>query len=112
MSLKTDKKHNLILAPFEGEALQVFARRLRHARLRRNLTQDVVAERAGLSRGAVVAAETAAPGTSLGTIVKILGVFGLAERLGEVLAVDVDGELIEQDIGRQRARKRHGLADF
>jgi len=101
-----------LLAPFESEALQVFARRLRHARLRRNLTQDVVAERAGLSRGAVVAAEAGAPSTALGTVVKILGVFGLAERLGDVIAIDVDGELIEQDIGRQRARKQHALADF
>lgn len=112
MTSKQIKSHGLLLAPFESEALALFARRLRHARLRRNLTQDVVAERAGLSRGAVVAAETGAPGTSLGTIVKILGVFGLAERLGDILAIDVDGEMIEQDIGRQRARKKHAVANF
>lgn len=112
MSTKKYKTQNFVLAPFEAEALQVFARRLRHARLRRNLTQDVVAERANLSRGAVVSAETGSPGTSLGTIVKILGVFGLSECLGDSLAIDVDGELIERDIGRKRARKTHVVADF
>lgn len=99
-------------APFETEAMKVVARRLRLARLRRNLTQLDVAERAHLSRKAVAAAENGAPGTSLGTIVKILGVFGMAERLGDILAVDTDGELIEQDLGRQRARPRHDVANF
>lgn len=100
------------LAPFEAEALQVLGRRLRRTRLRRNLTQNAVAERAALSRSAVVAAESGSAGTSLGTLVKILGVFGLAERLGEAIAIDIDGELIEQDSGRQRARTPHGVADF
>jgi transcriptional regulator with XRE-family HTH domain len=112
MSFKKDTKATFQLAPFEAEALQVFARRVRRARLRRNLTQADVAERAGLSRGAIVAAEAGAAGTSLGTVVRMLGVFGLAERLGDMLAVDVDGELTEQDTGRQRARRRNDMADF
>jgi transcriptional regulator with XRE-family HTH domain len=109
---KKRKQLPLMLSPFETEALEVFARRLRRARLRRNLTQTAVAERAGVSRGAVAAAESGAAGTSLGTVVRMLGVYGLAERLGEVIAVDIDAELIDEDLGRQRSRPKYKPADF
>jgi transcriptional regulator with XRE-family HTH domain len=99
-------------SPFERDALGGFARRLKAARLRRNLTQAAVAERAGVSRDVVLAAEAAAPGTSIGAIVKILSVFGLADRLADALAIDTDGELAELDTGRKRARSRHVVANF
>jgi hypothetical protein len=72
---KKRKQLPLMLSPFETEALEVFARRLRRARLRRNLTQTAVAER-------------------------------------EVIAVDIDAELIDEDLGRQRSRPKYKPADF
>ena len=112
--MKSSKSHIKadLFSPAEQEELDAFVRRVRQARLRRNLTQQDVAERAHLSRSAVIALEQGNARASLGSVLRILGALGFTSRLSESIAVDIDGELMERDLGRQRAGRRHVMADF
>jgi len=101
-----------ILSTEEIESLQRLGTRVRLARLRRNLTQVELAERMGVGRLSVINLEKGSPGVSIALVLKALYVFGYAERIGDLLAVDEIGEGMELATGRQRATSRPGLADF
>jgi transcriptional regulator with XRE-family HTH domain len=84
--------------------------RLRDYRLARNLTQQALAERAGLSRRAVYAVETGQD-PMLSTVVRILRVLGRLEALEAFLppAPPSPLRLLEQGIRkRKRVRARRG----
>ena len=82
--------------------------RLREYRLQRNLTQQTLAERAGLSRRAVYAAETGRD-SMLSTIVRILRVIGRLEALETFLPPPPASPLRLLDRGsRTRKRARAG----
>lgn len=85
---------------------------MRLARLRRNLSQAELAERMGVHRPTVINLEKGRPGVTIAIVVKALSVFGYAERIGELLAVDPTGEGMELASGRKRAGSRAGVADF
>lgn len=85
---------------------------VRLARLRRNLSQEDLARRMGVGRGAVVALEQGGPGVGLGILVKALTVLGYTERLGELLANDPIGDEMDPALGRQRAGAKDDVADF
>ena len=86
---------------------------MRLARLRRNLSQEELAERMGVSRSSVVMLERGASGVAIGILLKACTLFGLwRDRLGEILANDPMGEELELATGRKRSRTRDGVADF
>lgn len=64
--------------------LEQFGARIKAARLRRNLPQALVAERAGVSIMTYRSAEAGAPGCALGTYMAILEVLGLSADLNLV----------------------------
>jgi transcriptional regulator with XRE-family HTH domain len=101
-----------IISTEELESLRLLGQRVRLSRLRRNMTQQDLAERMGVGRLTVVSLEKGRPGVSLLTLLKALTVFGYTERLGDVLAVDPIGEGMEIVTGRQRAAHVSGVADF
>lgn len=101
-----------VISTEELQSLRLLAQRVRLCRLRRNLTQQELAERMGVGRMAVVSLEKGRPGVSLLTLLKALTVFGYTERLGDVLAVDPIGESMEVVTGRQRAAHVPGVAAF
>jgi transcriptional regulator with XRE-family HTH domain len=105
-------KTTAIISTDELESLRVLGQRVRLSRLRRNLTQQELAERMGVGRLSVVSLEKGRPGVSLLTLLKALTVFGYTERLGDVLAIDPIGESMEVATGRQRATHASGVADF
>ncbi|MEE7494849.1 helix-turn-helix transcriptional regulator [Methylobacterium oryzae] len=105
-------KTTAIISTEEFESLRLMGQRVRLSRLRRNLTQQELAERMGVGRLAVISLEKGRPGVSLLTLLKALTVFGYTERLGDVLAVDPIGEGMEIVTGRQRAAHVSGVADF
>jgi transcriptional regulator with XRE-family HTH domain len=80
-------KHERLLAGL-GESLRL-------ARLRRRLSAEQVAERAGLSRSTLHLMEKGSAGTSLGKLVQVLAVLGLEENLSQVAADDVLGRKLE-----------------
>lgn len=101
-----------VLGSEERESLSRLGKCVRLARLRRNLSQNDLAERMGVGRGAVVGLEKGTPGIGLGILIKALTVFGYTERLGELLGNDPIGDEMDLAIGRQRAGGKDDVADF
>jgi transcriptional regulator with XRE-family HTH domain len=105
---------SVVLTLAESEALEKLGRRLKLARLRRNLTQAGVAERAGATRKSIVALEAGQSSVGLGLLVKVLGVLGYPERIAELLENDPLGEDVAMVHGRKQARRKvnDDVADF
>ena len=81
---------------------------IRLARLRRNLSSEQVAERAGISRNTLIKIEKGNEGVAIGMYMRVLIVLGLADN---VLLVAKDDELGRklQDAGlltKERASKK------
>lgn len=75
--------------------------RLRAARLRRRLTQDVVAARIGVSKPTLAKLEAGNPSTSLATLLRLLQVLSLDK--------DVDVIATDDELGR-RLQDLHQVA--
>ncbi len=80
-------KHQRLLADL-GENLKL-------ARLRRQLSAERVAERAGVSRSTLHLIENGSGGTSLGKLLQVLVVFGLEADLTRLAADDLLGRKLE-----------------
>ena len=94
-------KHQRILAGL-GENLKL-------ARLRRKLSAQQVAERAGVSRSTLSLMENGSAGSSLGKLLQVLVVLGLEADLAKVAADDVLGRKLEDarlTESRRRAPKK------
>jgi transcriptional regulator with XRE-family HTH domain len=97
-----------ILFPKTISILERFGENIRLARLRRNISSSLQAERAGISRQTLIMIEKGAPSVSLGKYVQVLVSLGLEK---DILKVAVDDELGRtlQDLNlpvRQRASKK------
>ena len=82
---------------------------LRLARLRRHLSAEQVAERAGISRSTLHLLENGSPGSSLGKLVQVLAVLGLEADLTKIATDDILGRKLEDarlTETRRRAPKR------
>lgn len=101
-----------ILGTEERESLRKLGIGIKLARLRRDLKQEDLALRMGVSRSAVVNLEKGAPGVGLGLLVKALMVLGYPERLGDLLASDPVGDEMDLAMGRKRAGAKDDVADF
>lgn len=94
-------KHQRLLARL-GENLKL-------ARLRRRLSAEQVAERAGISRSTLHLIESGSVGTSLGKLMAVLVVLGMESDLASVAADDLLGRKLEDarlTETRRRAPKR------
>ncbi len=80
-------KHELLLADL-GENLRL-------ARLRRKLSAEQVAERAGVSRSTLHLMENGSAGISLGKLVQVLAVLGMEQDISAVGSDDVLGRKLE-----------------
>jgi len=88
----------------EAELLVALGERLRKARLRRKLTAEVVAAKAGMTRVTLHRAERGEPAITMGTFVKVMGVLGLAGDLERLAQDDRNRRLIrDEDLPRRRA---------
>jgi transcriptional regulator with XRE-family HTH domain len=101
-----------ILLPKHERLLADLGENLRLARLRRRLSAEQVAERAGLSRSTLHLMENGSAGTSLGKLVQVLGVLGLDEDLSELAADDILGRKLEDarltETRRRAPKKKKG----
>ena len=92
------RAHALRPADYEAEeTIEATGRHLSAWRRLQGLTQNQVAERAGVSRGALVRLKAGEPGTTMDTFVRVLG----ALHINDVLAAAIDP--YRSDIGMARA---------
>lgn len=97
------------LLPKHGRLLTEVGENLRLARLRRRLSAEQVAERAGISRSTLHLLENGSAGTSLGKLLQVLVVLGLESDLARLASDDMLGRKLEDARlaeTRRRAPKR------
>ena len=97
-----------VLFPRTLAVLERFGENIKLARLRRNITTSLQAERAGISRPTLAMIEKGFPSVSLGSYVQVLVSLGLEQDLLKVAADDELGRTL-QDLNlpvRQRASKK------
>ena len=93
--------------------MQTLGENIHLARLRRDLTSEQVAERAGISRNTLIKIEHGDEGVAIGMYFRVLIVLGLQDDLLLIARDDVFGRKL-QDIGLttpRRASKKPPLND-
>ena len=101
-------KRTPVLSPRTERILIDLGERIRLARLRRNMSAQMLAERAGISRQTLSTLENGSGSVSLATFIQVLFILGLEKDLEEVAKDDVLGRKL-QDLNlptRRRATKR------
>ncbi|HOE89776.1 MAG TPA: helix-turn-helix transcriptional regulator [Sphaerochaeta sp.] len=101
-------KRTPVLLPWVERILIDLGERIRLARLRRNISAQLLADRAGISRQTLSTLENGSGSVSLATFIQVLFVLGLEKDLEEVAKDDVLGRKL-QDLNlptRRRATKR------
>lgn len=84
------------------------------ARLRRNMSQEELADRIGVSFHTVRHMENGKPGTAFGTYVHALWALGILETLSSAAdpALDAEGlALAESEMRRRGGHGSHGISD-
>ena len=79
--------------PAGERQLLALGERLRAARLRRRLSQAVVAARVGVTKQTLAKLEAGRPSTSLATMLRVLQVLGLG--------TDIDRLAVDDELGRR-----------
>lgn len=101
------------LLPTLNQILDELGSNIKLARLRRKLSAEQVAERAGISRQALWRVEKGAGSVSMATYAQVLFVLGLEKDLLKLAADDVLGRRLQDaDIlvkGRAPKKKRSGV---
>ena len=97
MSKRTPPTH-----PQAQRQIAALGKRLRAARLRRKMTQPMLAERVGVSVPTIGKLEDGDPSTSLATMLRVLTVLGLAPGIDLLAAEDPIGRSL-QDSELKRA---------
>ena len=83
-------RKKIILLPRARKILEELGENIRLARLRRKLSAEQVAERAGISRPTLLSIEKGSPSVSIGSFLQVLMVLGLEN---DLLSVAKDDEL-------------------
>jgi transcriptional regulator with XRE-family HTH domain len=102
------KSTKTALLPKLTKILEEMGENIKWARLRRKLTTEQIAERAGISRSTLWQVEKGLPSVSLGTYAQVLFVLGLEKDLQLIAKDDVLGrKLQDADLlpGKQAAKK-------
>ena len=105
LTIDVDMKRALL--PKHERLLREMGENFRLARLRRNLSSEQVAERAGIARNTLIKIENGDDGVAIGYYLRVLIVLGMEEDLRKVAQDDVLGRKL-QDAGltiSKRARK-------
>lgn len=84
-----------IVFPQEQRLLSYLGERLKLARMRRKLSNAVVAQRAGISRSSLYKVEAGDPGATLGTYLRVLAVLGLEGDINALAADDKVGRKLQ-----------------
>ena len=102
-------KKTIVLLPETEKILEQMGLQIKYARLRRKLTSELVAERAGISRATLVSIENGSPYVAMGCYAAVLHALNYMDK--DLLLVAKDDELGRklQDLDlpvRKRAPRR------
>jgi len=97
-------RHHVIILPKLQRMLQALGENIRLARLRRNFSAELLAERAGISRNTLRAVEAGNPKVTFGTYANILLCLGLENDLRLLARDDELGRKLQDANLRTRAR--------
>ena len=89
-----NSKRNILL-PKQTKIMAALGENIKLARLRRKLTAEQVAERAGISRRTLVSVEKGSSGVAMGNYVQVLFVLGLADDIVKVASDDILGRKLQ-----------------
>jgi len=92
------------LLPSTLRVLMVMGENIKLARLRRNLGTELVAERAGISRGTLWSVEKGSPSVAIGIYAQVLLAIGLEQDLVSIARYDELGRKLQD--ARLPIRKR------
>lgn len=101
-------KKSVAIMPDTKKALETMGEQIKMARLRRNLSTELVAERAGISRATLWAVEKGTPTVAMGTYAAVLHALGGMDKDLELIAKDDEFGRKLQDLRlpvRQRAKR-------
>lgn len=85
-------------------ALRKLGKNIRDARLRRRITMELMAERAGFSRITLTKIEKGEPSVSMGAYASALFVLGMTEHLGQL--ADASHDMVGRELEEERLPKR------
>lgn len=88
-------KKKTVIMPSVDRNLQQMGEQIRLARLRRKLSVELVAERAGVSRSSVWAVEKGSPSVAMGVYAMVLNAIGMSNELKKVCADDILGKTLQ-----------------
>lgn len=100
-------KKSVVLLPRPQKNLEIMGNQIKLARLRRKLSVELVAKRAGVSRASVWAVEKGTPSVAIGIYASVLLAIGMPDELTLIAKDDVLGRTL-QDLDlpvRKRAPK-------
>lgn len=103
-------RKNIVVMPETKAILQEMGEQIKAARLRRRLTAELVAERAGVSRATVWNVEKGNPSVSIGVYAAVLHALNKMDR--DLLLIAKDDELarklqeLEINVPQRAARRR------
>lgn len=97
-----------ILLPRQQRLLAKLGENIRLARLRRDLSAEQVAERAGIGRSTLTRLEQGNEGVSINIYIKVLTVLGLDDDIAKVAEDDIVGRRLQDAklMTRSRASKK------
>lgn len=101
-------KKTVVIMPDTQKILETMGEQIKMARLRRNLSTELVAERAGISRATLWSVEKGSPTVSMGTYAAVLHALGGMDKDLELVAKDDEFGRRLQDLNlptRQRAKR-------
>ncbi|CAN7618567.1 helix-turn-helix domain-containing protein [Pararhizobium sp. LjRoot235] len=94
-------KTKISISPATKRELRILGAQLRAARLRRELPQSLIAERASISRPTITRIENGDPSVSIGSYAMVMQALGLIDGWGTV--EDKLGEVLAEEQLRKRA---------
>jgi transcriptional regulator with XRE-family HTH domain len=102
------KRAKYILLPRLTKILKELGENIKLARLRRKLSAEQVAERAGISRSTLWQIEKGMPNVSMGYYAQVLFVLGLEKNLSDMAADDTLGRKLQdaEILVKKRAPKK------
>jgi transcriptional regulator with XRE-family HTH domain len=99
---------NATLLPKQKRILARLGENIRLARLRRNLSAELLAERANIGRTTLWSLEKGHANVSLTTLVRVLGALGMAEELGRLAEDDTLGRKLQDiELMKGKGKAKH-----